>query len=314
MNKSKISKDNIILTEEKLEELERLAALSYTIPDMAMYFGLPSDEFQADAENSDSKINYHIRRGILVNTARAQMEVMNNAEKGNTQAIQLLSKIQYRKNFETARRDILYDCEIDEKILHRLEAYIESGSTIKLKPGEELYLEAMTLMNSMRRKYGRSKTIKFFCNAPFNLSYAQARDMYEHSINLFYSDSKVEKKALRNLKAQQLEDAAKMVLDTAKEPSDFEIYGKLIKLSAEILQLNQPDPPEIPKGTYDRPYRVFTLDPKLIGMDRPDRNLLARQIDKIVGATETEKQKAKYDAGIEDIPFEDMLNEYKEEN
>lgn len=260
------------------------------------------------------KINYHIRRGILVNTARTQMEVMNNAEKGNTQAIQLLSKIQYRKNFETARRDILYDCEIDEKILHRLEAYIESGSTIKLKPGEELYLEAMTLMNSMRRKYGRSKTIKFFCNAPFNLSYAQARDMYEHSINLFYSDSKVEKKALRNLKAQQLEDAAKMVLDTAKEPSDFEIYGKLIKLSAEILQLNQPDPPEIPKGTYDRPYRVFTLDPKLIGMDRPDRNLLARQIDEIVGATETEKQKAKYDAGIEDIPFEDMLNEYKEEN
>ena len=314
MNKSKISKDNIILTEEKLEELERLAALSYTIPDMAMYFGLPSDEFQADAENSDSKINYHIRRGILVNTARTQMEVMNNAEKGNTQAIQLLSKIQYRKNFETARRDILYDCEIDEKILHRLEAYIESGSTIKLKPGEELYLEAMTLMNSMRRKYGRSKTIKFFCNAPFNLSYAQARDMYEHSINLFYSDSKVEKKALRNLKAQQLEDAAKMVLDTAKEPSDFEIYGKLIKLSAEILQQNQPDPPEIPKGTYDRPYRVFTLDPKLIGMDRPDRNLLARQIDEIVGATETEKQKAKYDAGIEDIPFEDMLNEYKEEN
>ena len=83
------------------------------------------------------KINYHIRRGILVNTARTQMEVMNNAEKGNTQAIQLLSKIQYRKNFETARRDILYDCEIDEKILHRLEAYIESGSTIKLKPGEE---------------------------------------------------------------------------------------------------------------------------------------------------------------------------------
>lgn len=83
--------------------------------------------------------------------------------------------------------------------------------------------------------------------------------MYEHSINLFYSDSKIEKKALRNLKAQQLEDAAKMVLDTAKEPSDFEIYGKLIKLSAEILQLNQPDPPEIPKGTYDRPYRVLLL-------------------------------------------------------
>lgn len=306
--------DNIILEKDKLEELERLVALGYSVPDMAMYFNLPPDEFKADAENPDSKINYHIRRGILVNAAREQMGAMNNAEKGDTQAIRLLGKIRYRKNFETPGVTFSTDCEIDEKILHRLETYIESGSTIRLKPGEELYLEAMTLMNGMRRKYGRSKTIKFFCNAPFNLSYAQARDMYEHSINLFYSDSKIEKKALRNLKAQQLEDAAKMVLDTAKEPSDFEIYGKLIKLSAEILQLNQPDPPEIPKGTYDRPYRVFTLDPKLIGMDRPDRNLLARQIDEIIGATEAEKQKAKYDAGIEDIPFEDILNEYKEEN
>ena len=114
-------------------------------------------------ENPDSKINYHIRRGILVNAAREQMGAMNNAEKGDTQAIRLLGKIRYRKNFETARRNILYDCEIDEKILHRLETYIESGSTIRLKPGEEIYLEAMTLMNGMRRKYGRSKTIKFFC-------------------------------------------------------------------------------------------------------------------------------------------------------
>lgn len=308
------TQENIILVKEKLEELERLAALGYSVPDMALYFDLPLNEFQSDAENPDSKINYHIRRGIIVNAAREQMGAMSNAEQGNPQAIQVLSKIRYRKHFDTVRRDILYDCEIDEKIMHRLEAYIESGAGIKLKPGEELYLEAITLMNSMRRKYGRAKTIKFFCNAPFDLTYAQARDMYEHSVNLFYVDSKIEKKALRNLKAQQLEDAAEMVLKTAKEPSDFEIYGKLIKQSAEMLQLHLPDPPEVPKGTYDRPYRVFTLDPKLIGMDRPDRNALARQIDQITGATEAEKQKAKYDAGIEEIPFEDMLNEYKEEN
>ena len=73
MSKSKISKDNIILTEEKLEQLECLAALGYSVPDMAMYFNLPPDEFKADAENPDSKINYHIRRGILVNAAREQM-------------------------------------------------------------------------------------------------------------------------------------------------------------------------------------------------------------------------------------------------
>lgn len=314
MSKSVNITDNIILPKEKLEELERLAALGYSVPDMALYFNLPLNDFQADAENPDSRINYHIRRGIIVYSAREQMGAMGKAEKGNTESIQLLSKIRYRKHFDTVRHDILYDCEIDEKILHRLESYVESGSSIQLKPGEELYLEVLTLMNSMRRKYGRVKTVKFFQNPPFDLTYAQARDMFEHAINLFYVDSKIEKKALRNLKAQQLEDAAEMVLKTAMYPKDFETYGKLIKLSAELLQLNQPDLPEVPKGTYDRPYRVFTLDPKLVGIDRPDRNTLARQIDEIVGATEAEKQKAKYDAGVEDVPFEDILNEYKEEN
>lgn len=159
--------DNIILEKDKLEELERLVALGYSVPDMAMYFNLPPDEFKADAENPDSKINYHIRRGILVNAAREQMGAMNNAEKGDTQAIRLLGKIRYRKNFETARRNILYDCEIDEKILHRLETYIESGSTIRLKPGEELYLEAMTLMNGMQPEIWPVENHQILLQRPF---------------------------------------------------------------------------------------------------------------------------------------------------
>ena len=169
------------------------------------------------------------------------------------------------------------------------------------------------MMNAMRRKYGRAKTIKFFCKPPFSFSYAQSRDMFEQAINLFYVDSKVEKKALRNLKAEQLEEAAEMVREMATKPEDFEVYGKLMKLSAEIRQLNLPDPPEMPKGTFDRPYKVYTLDPALIGINKPDRNELARQIDSIVGATEAEKEKAKRDAGIDVIPFDEMLDEYEEE-
>lgn len=165
----------------------------------------------------------------------------------------------------------------------------------------------------MRRKYGRAETIKFFCKAPFNFTYAQSRDMFEHSINLFYIDNKIEKKALRNLKAQQLEDAADMLLRTARFPKDFEVYAKLIKLSAEIRQLNLPDPPEMPKDTYNKPYRVYTFDPNLIGVERVDRNILARQIDSITGITEAEKQKVKADACVETIPLENILDEYEEE-
>ena len=60
---------------------------------------------------------------------------------------------------------------------------------------------------------------------------------------------------------------------------------------------------------------MYTLNPELIGIDKPNRNDLARQIDSIVGATEAEKEKAKQDAGIVDvIPLDNILDEYEEEN
>lgn len=305
--------DKIVLTEEKLEELERVAALGHTVEEMAMYFNLSVDLFSEDAADPNSKIGYHIRRGILVSKVKEQMGVMAGAEKGDIPSISALSKIRYRKDFNAARRDILLSDEIDDGLYHRLEAYIESGSIADLAPDESLYIEALALINSMRRKYGRVKTVKFFCKE-FNLPYKSAVNMYEHAINLFYIDSKVEKKALRNLKAQQLEDAADMILRTAKEPSDFESYAKLIKMSADIRQLNLPDAPEVPAGTYDRPFHVYTLDPEKIGIDKPDRNELAKQIDSIKNITEAEREKAKREANITDvIPLEEMIDGITEE-
>ena len=308
-------KDVLMLPAEKYEELERLAALGYSEEDMAMYFNVPEEEFRRAAANVDGEINYHIRRGMLMSGALEQMGLLADAEKGNVQAIQTLYKVRYRRQFEVAKRELLYNLDIDDKVFQRLENYIESGSLTDLKPDEAIYIELLTMMNAMRRKYGRAKTIKFFCKAPFSFAYAQSRDMYEQAINLFYVDSKVEKKAMRNLKAEQLEEAAEMVREMATKPEDFEVYGKLMKLSAEIRQLNLPDPPEVPKGTFDRPYKVYTLDPSLIGISKPNRNELARQIDSIVGATEAEKEKAKQDAGIVDvIPLDNILDEYEEEN
>lgn len=306
-------KFTLSLTDDQYDELERLSALGYSIEDIAMYFNIPKDDFIRSTADPDGPINYHIRRGVLMSNALEQLGVLSKAESGDVKSISMLSKIRYRRQFEVAKREFLYNMEIDDKVYNRLENYIESGSTIDLKADEALYLELLTMINSMRRKYGRAKTIKFFCGKPFNFTYAQSRDMFEHSINLFYADSKIEKKALRNLKAEQLEEAAEMIKRMATKPEDFESYGKLIKLSADIRGLNQPDPPEVPVGTYDRPYKVYTLDPALIGLDKPNRYELARQIDSIVGATEAEKQKAKRDAGIENINFEDMLDDYEEE-
>lgn len=234
------------------------------------------------------------------------------ADKGDIRSLSMFSKLMYIAEFDKARTDYLKSEEISEDTLLKIQSYIESGCKLSLNSGEEHYLEVLTLMNSMRRKYGRSHTLKFFQGSPFALSYAQSRRLYEASINLFYSDSSVERKALRNLKAQQLEDAADMVLAVAKDPKDFEIYERLISSSAKIRQLDQPDPDPIPPATFSKPIKYYTLDCERIGIKPPSRNEIAKQIDSISEATESEKRRALMDSGVEDVDFESLLDEYEE--
>ncbi|MGL5682568.1 MAG: hypothetical protein ACRDDZ_05860 [Marinifilaceae bacterium] len=300
----------VSLTEDNLVEIERLSSLGYSTEEMALYFDVDKIAFDDAANTDGTDINYHIRRGLLITKAKEQMAIQQSAEHGDEKAIKALSAVRYRREFNIARRDILYNCEVSEDVYRRLENFIQAGKLDDLSTDEQLYIETLTIVNSMRRKYGRSATIKFLQSKPFNLPYARARDMYEHAINLFYTDNKVEKKALRNLKAQQLEDAADMLLRVAKEPADFEVYAKLIKQSAEIRQLHLPDPPEVPKGVFDKPIKIFALDPNAIGIAKPDRNALARQIDTIPGATEADKRRAAMDAGV----IQPNIDEYLESN
>ena len=78
-----LGKDVLTLPDDKYEELERLSALGYSEADMAMYFDVPGDDFSRAALDPESKINYHIRRGVLMSGALEQMGLLSDAEKGN---------------------------------------------------------------------------------------------------------------------------------------------------------------------------------------------------------------------------------------
>jgi len=196
---------------------------------------------------------------------------------------------------------------------HEIADYIEKGSVTKLEEEELEYLEILVTMNNMRRRYGVTHTIRFFTKEPFNISLYRAKQMFEESINLFYSDETIEKKAARNLIAQDIELAAELVLAAAKCTKDIEIYGDLKMKAYKARQLDQPDPIEIPKGLYDKPIKIYSLSPKHINLPDIDRNALGREIDALP-ENETNKKRWKQEAMIEDIDFIEMLNDQAEEN
>ena len=308
MGDTKIYK--IQLTDDQLNELERLAALNYTSTEMAMYFDVSAEDFINDIKNPDSVIKYHIERGKLISKAKEKLSLLDSAEEGNITASQQLNKLRAIENFAKSRRNYIYD---DEKDFQRLYDYIEKGSSDNLEEDEEIYLDVLTLMVTMNRKYGRRKTVNWFMGPPFNLSRHRSNALFDRAVDYFYADENIDRKAIRNMRAEMIIDGAMVVLQNASSAKDFEIYANMIIAASKLQQLDMPDPIEIPRGLYDKPIKLYMLDPKAVGITNINRNELANQIDELP-VPESVKRRVKQDAMIIDIEFEETLNEFEKEN
>lgn len=191
--------------------------------------------------------------------------------------------------------------------------YIEMGSKSNLTEEEIEYLEVLVKMNSMRRRYGINETVAFFTKAPFNISLYRSKQMFDESINLFYSDEIIEKRAARNLKAEQFEQAAQLALEGAQCVKDLEIYRALLWDSYKARQLDMPDPFQVPKELYERPIKIYTMNPVQAKLPPIDRNALAKEIDEL-DESAANKKRWKQEGMVEDIDFIEMLNDQTDED
>lgn len=315
MKESTISGKNVLsgrLTDEQLEELEKLSALNYTPEEMAMYFNADPEQFICEANDQQSKIYYHIRRGRLVVVAQEQMALLGDAIGGDVAASQQLARVRRTREFEVSKMDVFGGFD-DPARFEKLQDYILSGRRGDLSADETVYLEALTLMNSMDRKYGRRQTIAFFTKPPYGLSYAKARDMYDEAVNLFYTDRNIEKSALRHKKAEMLDEMSRVAYQNAKTSKDLEVAANILVQAAKMQELDKPDPVVLPKKAYQKPVRLFVLDPAQVGLGAINRQDVAAQIDALE-VPESVKVGLRQDAFITDINFEEVLDELEKES
>ncbi|HIY76392.1 MAG TPA: hypothetical protein H9825_09030, partial [Candidatus Sphingobacterium stercorigallinarum] len=146
----------------------------------------------------------------------------------------------------------------------------------------------------------------------YKLKHQRASEMYDESINLFYGNRNINKKALRAKYGEKLEQAANVVADNAETSRDWEIYGNLMKQAASMQELDKPDVEKLPKEMYLPPVKVYTLNAESVGLPPINRNDLAAEIDAL-DYPEAVKQSLKQDSMIEQIDLESRL-EFIEEN
>lgn len=301
---------NFGLSEEDLDKLEKLAALGYTPGEIARYFNLPIKPFEHVAGDPTSHINYRIEAGKFKALANESLSILDKAEKGDIDASKRLQDIRRNRGFKISKDDIFGSP--DRQAMRALEDWIQGGSKSDLKTDERIYLQALTLMNSMERKYGRKKTIDFFVKT-YGLAYRRASEMFDESIRLFYTDRSVEKKALRIKKAEFLEDLARAAAANAETAKDMEVAANIEMKAAKLRGLDQPDPEKLPPEAFRKPVRLFSLDPTDIGLPAINRNAIAKQIDAL-DIPEMDKSRIRKDARLEPIQLEQYLDELETES
>lgn len=190
----------------------------------------------------------------------------------------------------------------------RLQDYLASGCNDELEEDELQYYNALYAMIGLNRKYGKDTAISFLRKEPFQLPLKRAREMYQEAINLFYTDDTIENAAHRNLLYEELNKAALVVLKTARNSKDIEIYGNIKMQAFKIKQLDRPDEKkiELPKA---KPLKLYALDSKAVGLESVDRNILAAQIDAIPDINDNERKRLKREARIVDIDIIEMIDD-----
>lgn len=303
---------HIFLTEDEYVELEKLAALGYTNEQLAMYFNRALKDFAEAAADDESEIAYHIARGKLVSLAQEQMNILISAEGGNISASQQLANIRRNRGFQISKEEIFNGFQ-HKKTLRVFEDWVDGGCREELSKEETLYLEALSMIDKMDRKYGRRNTIIFFSKPPFNLSNNRASAMYDEAINLFNTDRNINKKAFKNKYADEIDEVAIIVRDNINTSKDAEVYGNLKTQAAKMRGLDQKDPDPIPKELYIKPVRYFGLTTDVVSLPPINRQEIADFIDALE-IPEADKMRVSADALLTNINLTQQLDELEEES
>lgn len=174
----------------------------------------------------------------------------------------------------------LLDYNLDD-----LYEWIETGRSLNVP--EELFLYAQILDKiraMMLRKdiYGNKEAIiKHLVNFDENLkgNRYKANQYYAESIEYFYTQDNISKKAWRNLYAEDLDKAYDLAISLAQSTADVEKASKIKERAAKVRALDQEEPEKLPDNFFTRPNKIYTIDMDKFELGNVNRTELEIWID-----------------------------------
>lgn len=191
--------------------------------------------------------------------------------------------------------------DIQDIDLDQIYDFIENGVREDAPPEIVEYLEAMDKVRGMFLRIDKWASKDAIVNHLIkidNLSRYQADKLYNQTLEYFYADNTISKAAWRNIYAEQMQKVVTFAIATMENASDASKVAKMILEMGKMRQLDVPDIEELPKELFERPFKLYNMNPEDLGLPTINRTKLAQFIDNMEDLSEAEKEIIKREARI----------------
>lgn len=199
---------------------------------------------------------------------------------------------------------------IDNIGLDDLKEFLETGNPDNAPESIVQYIELLTRIHGMTLridKFGSKEAVLKHLIAFEGLSRYKASLVYNETLEYFYTDKEVSKKAWRNFYAAILDQEINFSRRIKKDTADSKRIAEMVEKAANMRGAFDEEIEELPEELFRTPFIVYTCDSQLLGLPTVDRNKLSAQIDAYPELSEKEKIQIKREAQI--LPINIFPNE-----
>ena len=202
---------------------------------------------------------------------------------------------------------------IDNVGLDDLKEFLETGNPDNAPEAIVQYIELLTRIHGMTLridKFGSKEAVLKHLIAFEGLSRYKASMVYNETLEYFYTDKEVSKKAWRNFYASIIDQEINFVRRIQKDSADAKRIVEMAEKAANMRGAFDEELEELPEELFRTPIIVYTCDSELLGLPTVDRNKLSAQIDLYPELSEKEKIQIKREAQI--LPINIFPNEQED--
>ena len=197
--------------------------------------------------------------------------------------------------------------------LDDLKEFLETGNPDNAPEAIVHYIELLSRVHGLTLridKFGSKEAVLKHLIAFEGLSRYKASIIYNETLEYFYTDKEVSKKAWRNFYATITDQEINFSRRIKKDTADSKRIADMVKTAAEMRGAFDEEIEEIPAELMRTPFIVYTCDAEMLGLPKVDRNRLSAQIDAYPELSEKEKVQIKREAQI--IPINIFPNEQED--